>query len=688
MTLPSIWLSRLFCVLCFLSSQFSTAQKPPAEYRDYQPIKARGELPVVFKKYSSISSKVKSNNDKLGEVDQNSTINRFYSTTSYNINKLLFSGKFLFGDPLSNYLNEVAKKVINDEELYEKLNFFTFKSSSINAFSTHEGIIGINIGLLAKLETESELAFILSHEVSHFLEEHSFDGYSEKYTVINNPGNYSRESLDDRFDQMLTFSREREFEADSLGIIRLMKSDYNNASGEMVVEKLHYSYLPFKQVPFDKEFFNIGSMKVPESLFLDSITPISDEIITYNDRHYTHPNVDDRIKALKRIRNKNANKKETGKDFAISQSKFKEIRELARFEMIRLDLFRRNYGNLVYNAFTLLQNYPDNEYLEVNIAKALYGIAKYKNADELHRAASSYTDLEGESQQVHYFIKETSTKQFTTLAIKYIRHINEKHPGNTNLKDFEKDLFKDLVVQCELKADNFYKDIPEEEVSDYSFYRLAFIDEFKEDENFRENFDQHLPLYAKKKKWEVMSYKEREKKQKKKEKKLKKEGANTNVEKPLFLDPYYKVYDRRSILINEAEEKQKRLIARITEKSKKEGTSPEILNSSFLFNSPDIDYNTFSSLKEWSYEIFAHGKIKVLPLFSDEISEIIEDFGTQWLVFSGVYEKKESNQTYYDFHLYNLKNGDCSYSNNIMKKRIGKCRLKRYLKKDIRTISN
>jgi beta-barrel assembly-enhancing protease len=64
-------------------------------------------------------------------------------------------------------------------------NFFVVQDDSINAFALPGGYIGVNSGLLLASETESELAGVLAHEISHVTQRHIARGaYDNQRTSI------------------------------------------------------------------------------------------------------------------------------------------------------------------------------------------------------------------------------------------------------------------------------------------------------------------------------------------------------------------------------------------------------------------------------------------------------------------------------------------------------------------------
>jgi predicted Zn-dependent protease len=77
-------------------------------------------------------------------------------------------------DPfLEEYLRTIGSKLathVNDGEF--DFNFFVVQDDRINAFALPGGYIGVNAGLLLASESESELAGVLAHEISHVTQRH------------------------------------------------------------------------------------------------------------------------------------------------------------------------------------------------------------------------------------------------------------------------------------------------------------------------------------------------------------------------------------------------------------------------------------------------------------------------------------------------------------------------------------
>src|SRR5690606_14300479 len=141
--------------------------------------KANGPIPQEFVKLSQDKVKV----DYASNSDQNLDKD-FFLSSRYFIDQLLLGGRVLFNEHLSIYLNKVAEYILRSEKkLYDELRFYVLKSNNVNAFSTDQGIIVFTTGLLAQLENEAQLAYIIAHEVSHYTAHHVRSSYVETQNI-------------------------------------------------------------------------------------------------------------------------------------------------------------------------------------------------------------------------------------------------------------------------------------------------------------------------------------------------------------------------------------------------------------------------------------------------------------------------------------------------------------------------
>lgn len=83
------------------------------------------------------------------------------------------SGAYLEDPEVNGYLNEIGNRLVTaiPGAPFDFL-FFAVNDSSINAFALPGGYVGVNTGLILLTQTESELAAVLGHEISHVTQHH------------------------------------------------------------------------------------------------------------------------------------------------------------------------------------------------------------------------------------------------------------------------------------------------------------------------------------------------------------------------------------------------------------------------------------------------------------------------------------------------------------------------------------
>ncbi|MDE2585019.1 MAG: M48 family metalloprotease, partial [Betaproteobacteria bacterium] len=124
-------------------------------------------------------------------------------------------------------------------------NFFAMADPTINAFATFGGYVGVNTGLLMAAQTESELAGVLAHEISHVTQHHLARGMAkdkQQSTVAmiamalallaarNSPNGASAAIMGSQaamVQSQLAFSRDFEREADRIGFQTLQKAGFD-----------------------------------------------------------------------------------------------------------------------------------------------------------------------------------------------------------------------------------------------------------------------------------------------------------------------------------------------------------------------------------------------------------------------------------------------------------------------------
>ena len=393
---------------------------------NFKPLQSEGEMPSDLSKLLAQADKVKDN--------------------SSFVLAMLEEGRLLYGTPLNDYVQQIADNLLKDyPQLKSELHFYVLKSPVVNAYSTEHGRIVVNEGLLAQVSNEAELAFILAHEIAHYAEHHNlqFDYNSRKL----------RSDFVAYFLNYFNRSREQEAEADRLALERYFgHSSYSYAVMDGAFDVLQYGDLPFNEIPFEQKLVETSFYQFPANYFLENVAPITDRS-GITDTISTHPNLVKRRAAAKAQVAGLSN--EGRKAFVQSEELFNEIRNLARLECIHQWLVTHQYDKVIYNCHVLKTELPNNSYVDKAIVSAYYGFSKHKNYSQVNYTISAYKKVEGEMQQVSYFLSKLSRPEASLLALRYTWQAHSKYPEDPYYLELLKDEVRDVFVKNKMKYTDF-----------------------------------------------------------------------------------------------------------------------------------------------------------------------------------------------------------------------------------------
>lgn len=428
---------------------------------NYSPIKAEGIIPSDF--IGNYQLKLERDLEKISDDESRRAKKlkeEFYESSNYFMHEMLSSGEVIFGGPILEYVNKVMDVVLADEpKLRSEVRIYLIKTPMVNATTTDNGVIFINVGLLAKLDNEAQLAYILSHEVIHYRNKHVVDGFIEKDKINNRQDLYTTAtSFEKKLYAYSSYSKELELESDELGFKDYFsKTKYSLDAVDGTLDALMYSYLPYEDTKFDKRFFESGSFKFPKNYSLNELKKIS-ATEEYNDTISSHPNIKKRRENLVDIITEydSTNRQ----DFIVSEKDFLSIREIARAEIVSLYINELNYVDAIYNAYLLSKKYPNNKYLETSIVHALVLATIYKNQEKYDNITDSYYKIEGQQQQLYYLIESLTKEQLNALAVRESWELYKKYPDDNFISSLKDYAFNELAIENELGPKDFIFEKP------------------------------------------------------------------------------------------------------------------------------------------------------------------------------------------------------------------------------------
>ncbi|MBI2992850.1 MAG: M48 family metallopeptidase [Gammaproteobacteria bacterium] len=172
-------------------------------------------------------------------------------------------------DPeVESYVQSLGYRLVSHSDNNTQLfTFFVIDDPLINAFAAPGGIVGINSGTIINSDTESELAGVVAHEVSHVTQKHMARSaeMSSKLSLpmmaamlgailvaTQNPeaGQAAIIAIQGGMVQaQINFTRHNEEEADRVGIQLLERSGFDPLGMPGFFEKLHRNSRYFAQAP-------------------------------------------------------------------------------------------------------------------------------------------------------------------------------------------------------------------------------------------------------------------------------------------------------------------------------------------------------------------------------------------------------------------------------------------------------
>ncbi len=450
-------MNRNLLLITFFILFIISARSQVYDFTDFGGLQSAGIIPEDFTKLSSVKFKedkeqTEASKNRREQKDKET----FLLESNFLMDNILHSGQVLFGDPVTNYLNEIKDEIFKDDpDAGGQIRVYTLRSTEVNAFTSNNGIVLVTTGLIEQVENEAQLAFILCHEFSHYLEKHALTGYVETKKMDRGDGIYKSLKTKDTNLEKFRYSKELETEADDLGFELFEKTKYSLDAVKGVFDVLLYAYLPFDELEFNKRFFDDNRFVLPSGYFLDTLSAITAEE-DYDDAEHTHPNIKKRRELINTKLETTTNSNSERQLYIQPEAEFDFVQKLCRYDGCELYLNNIEYQDAIYQAYLLMQSDSSNIYLEQVIVQALYGLSMYHNQNIEKPWNRGFMEVEGKSQQVFYLFDKLPDNQLNILALKQAWALHKKQPGNKYYLSVCKQLAHELKDMHDLVLKDFY----------------------------------------------------------------------------------------------------------------------------------------------------------------------------------------------------------------------------------------
>jgi len=410
-------------------------------------IKIAGSKKIITGQYLRDSLNTQGENKKY--------ILEIYRDRYKSINELFDNKELIAASEVDAYLTSITNEIISKNPELKTIapHFFFSRSWVPNAYSTGEGTIVFNIGLFTKLKNESQVAFVICHELAHLflqhsnkkIEKHISMFYSDEFQKTLKKlqkKEFDRKAELDKLEMGMAFksfrhSRDSESEADSTGLYFLQHTNYDcgealtalalldDIDAESIdinssLKKLFTTAeFPFKDRWLQQEEVFFGGLEKKEK-------PIDDSL-------KTHPDCQVRIKKLTPVIEKIA--QENTRKFLQPEQQFAEVQMRFQFEIINYCIAQKKVSRAMFYAVQLLEKYPENSYL-VGTAGECFNEMYIKQKEHL---LNTIAELPSPYREKKYntileFISRLSLKDINSLGYYFLKQYTGKFNNDENFK--------------------------------------------------------------------------------------------------------------------------------------------------------------------------------------------------------------------------------------------------------------
>lgn len=632
------------------------------DFNNYTTLQSKGEIPEDFTTltYDKLEKDLKEGDKTLNNQEEKV----FFEGVNYAIDDILHSGYVTYGDEISSYLEKIADKLLKkNKSLRSKLRFYTLKSNSTNAFSTEQGIVFVTTGLISQVTSEAQIAYVLAHEISHYTEHHVVETFS-----------YQNNNRRQGIEQMSVYSKDKEFEADKLGLKMYYDAGYSKEEILSTFDVLMYSYLPFDEIDISLDYFASGdSLFLPPSLFPEEkfeIKAIEDE----DDTRSSHPNIKSRKDALDEEFSGMKNWK--NEINPLGDDKFYYIRNIARFESIRNDVADASYGKALYSIYLMERDFPESMYIKRMKAQTWLGLLMFRLENKISRTIDRKSDYEGSSASVHHMIRSLKKDELEAMAIRQVYDLFKANSDdeeiqliwdktvksvvlgeNFELSDFSKSNYYKAKMDFELEqntADSLKVEVVEEKPRskydrikskkdvdlpanfDSTEFHIYLLPDIIADDSFDDLYDKYKDeLIDEKKKqseYDALSYNE----QRKFDKKESDDYLKLGIEELIVVEPTVFSYRKTGADRVKSEKLEESFSQVIEETSNSSGIKVYPINSTLLESKGTVSYNERSTLINMISQIASNDDIEPFPVDYQLLKVIEGNYGTSKVMFSVV----------------------------------------------------
>jgi hypothetical protein len=337
-----------------------------------------------------INNKLKTSDYKLDENFKKKDFkkyNQLLSKRGLYFESLVKNNRLMLKDSLTNFVQEIADYIVSkNPSIQKKFTVFISRDNSVNASSLGAGYIFVNIGLLERLSSVDQLAFVLCHEMAHDLDYHIPKSVEAQISINKDKAkkkklkkarkskygshNKVNELLISLKSDRMKHSQHDELIADSLGLELYNSAEFGKTGPMEMLNILKNcdNQLFIKPINIESIFNNLDYKINKEWVENNLNYPFWDKDMgLYNlpDSLRTHPNINYRIEKLEM-------KVKNGNSASIFRDNFEKMDTVFIFESLHSLFMSNNFVDALYRGIQLKKIFKNNSYIDNIIAYSIY----------------------------------------------------------------------------------------------------------------------------------------------------------------------------------------------------------------------------------------------------------------------------------------------------------------------------
>ncbi len=358
--------------------------------------------------------------------------------------KTIENDAYSFNDALQNYFNVVLAEIKrgNPSLPIDKIPFYVSRDYSPNAVTSLDGSIAFNLALLANCKNESQVAFVICHELAHHQSKHPARSVKKMFDVLYskksqkelkqiarseyNTYEKAEEYLKNAVYDSRRHGREYEEQADSLAVIFMSNTRYNAAESAgclMMLDQIDSVLFtpnfdlatifstpqyPFKKSWIEEEETMFGSGKRVFDGQLDK------------DSLKTHPSCQKRAILATNLAKASATKSATNNPQ--TDALFSSIQQKAEFETLIAAYDFDNVDYALFQTLKSLQNQPNNIFLNAYVGHCLNAVYDGQKTHKLSKIVSVASKNKPKKYQAFLrFLNTMSLPEIATVNYNFLQ---------------------------------------------------------------------------------------------------------------------------------------------------------------------------------------------------------------------------------------------------------------------------